>query len=123
MDHVRAVDDDHWLFPGEQIGVGPSFEDMLVVVIRGEVAAIIVPRQELYPVDGVEEGGTGEFALDVLLEEADLELLEDTVPKEAIISRGKAPAGNPRDHVDLVQERQGARLVAGGRHVDFLERL
>ena len=55
MNHVRGVNENHRLFPGEQIGKGLSFENILVVVVRCEVAAIIVRGEELSPVDGVEE--------------------------------------------------------------------
>lgn len=54
---------------------------MLVVIVRSQFAAIIVCGEELSPIDGVEECGMGEVALDVLLEEPRFELLESPIPK------------------------------------------
>ncbi len=53
MNHVRGVDDNHRLFPGEQITKGLPFENILVVVVRCEVAASIVGGKELRPIDGL----------------------------------------------------------------------
>ena len=108
MDHVRGIDDDHGFFSGEQVTEGLPVEDMLVVVIRRQVAAIIVRGKELGPVDRVEERGTGEVTLDVLLQEAGLEILEDSVPKQAVVGRREAPAGNAGDPVHLVQQAPAA---------------
>ena len=104
MDHVRGVDNDHRLFPGEQITKGLPFENILIVIVCCEVAARIVGRRELRPVDRVEEGTSDEVALNILLKELALKVLEDSVSKEPVVCRGEAPTGNTGNPVYLVQQ-------------------
>ncbi len=102
--HVRGVDDDHGPLAPEHVPEGLPFEDLFAEILGGKVAAVEERGREPEPVDGVHKHAGGNGRLDVFLQEAPLEILEDAIAEQAEIGGRETPAGNTRDHVDLVRE-------------------
>ena len=101
---VRRVHEDLWAVPLRQIGECRPVEQMLVVVLRRELAPVEVERRETNPVAGSEEL-QGQVSLHRALQEACLEVPKDAIAVQSVVGGREAPTGHGGDQVDLVEER------------------
>ena len=95
---------DHGALALEHVPEGLLVKHVFVVILGGKVATVEQRRRKPEPVDRVEENTVGKCRLDVFLQKALLEILEDAVPEEPEIGRRETPAGNTRNDVGLVRE-------------------
>ena len=97
--------DDEWLASTfNQISERLLIKDDLIVEIRGEVDPVIRRIQQPRPVPWAERA-LDEFALDIRFQKSLLEVLEQSVTKQAVIRGSKAAARCRRDQVHLVEHR------------------
>ena len=115
---VGRVDQDLGSASLLQIGERRALEQMLVVVLRRELAAVEVERAEAHPVARAEEL-EGEASLHGAPEEVRLEVAKDAVTVEPVVGRGEAPPGHGGDEVDLVEQptRPATQDHGGGREL------
>src|SRR5208337_5691523 len=83
---------------------GLLFEDISAVVLGGQVVPVEKRRSKPDPVDGVEQDAGCESPLDVLFQEAALEVLEDPVPEKSVVGGCKATTRDPGNSAHLVEK-------------------